>query len=160
MTKSLFTATSLGILILGATAWASQPAQSPVEKGLRRFLTGKVAPADVEIRYSDLHPLHGGLELTVLGTGAAEVKVVRQRAPRARNLTPVQVRELVALLIELQAWSQRTPERQARPDESRARLMIRIGTERSEIWEWYNDLSANRRIVRVRDRIRRLSIIE
>lgn len=84
MTKSVFTATSLGILILGATGWASQSAQSPVERGLRRFLTGKVAPADVEIRYSDLHPLHGGQELTVLGTGAVEVKVVRQQARRSR----------------------------------------------------------------------------
>lgn len=66
----------------------------------------------------------------------------------------------MTLLIKLAAWSQRTPERQARPDESRARLMIRIGTERSEIWEWYNDLSENQRIVQVRDRIRRLSSIE
>jgi hypothetical protein len=149
---------SLALLILGASACA--PAPSPIEKGLRGFLAGEVLPANVEIRYSDLHALHGGQDLTVGGTGVVEVVVVRQPDPHPSNLSADQVRELVALLIELEAWSQRASERQAHPDESRARLTIRVGAQRSEIWEWYNELTGKQRIVRVRDAMRRLASMQ
>jgi hypothetical protein len=69
----------------------------------------------------------------------------------------VQVRDLVKLLLQIEAWRQLSPDRQPRLDESRARLTIEVGSNSSEIWEWYNDLGDNNRVIRVRDDIRRAS---
>ena len=58
--------------------------------------------------------------------------------------------ELVDLLVSIEAWEQRVPEREPLPDESRAYLRVTIGEDSTTIWEWYNDLSGNDRIARVK----------
>jgi hypothetical protein len=52
--------------------------------------------------------------------------------------------------LEIEAWEQRVPDREAVPDESRVRLSVRAGGLESLIWEWYNDLHGHDRIVRVK----------
>ncbi len=73
------------------------------------------------------------------------------------DLTRAEVEELVRLLLELEAWRQLEPERMAVPDESRALLSISAGEAESEIWEWFNDLADNQRLIRIRDRMKQLA---
>jgi hypothetical protein len=129
-----------------------------VGRRLEAFLEGRLPPEALEITYVDLHPLWGGLRVTVHGTGRVEREAVRAgEEPPPRDLAPQEVREIVRLLVALRAWEQRVPDRPPRPDESRARLHIRAGAARSSIWEWYNDLAATDRIVHVREKIKELA---
>jgi hypothetical protein len=59
--------------------------------------------------------------------------------------------ELVGLLVELSAWEQRTPDSPPIPDESRAHLTIILKGGRSVVWERFNDLPANNRLIRIKD---------
>jgi hypothetical protein len=68
----------------------------------------------------------------------------------ARQVSKPDLGRLVALLQEVRAWEQRTPERDAVPDESRSRLTVRCGDSESTVWEWYNDMQKANRISRVR----------
>lgn len=147
----------VGAVVLAVDLRAAQTSGSPVEEGLRLILEDGLDAATLRITYSDIHPLFGGQELSVRGTGSVETKFVRQKAAPSHRLPGVQVRDLVKLLLQIEAWRQLTPDRQLRPDESRARLTIEVGSNTSEIWEWYNDLAANNRVIRVRDHIRRAS---
>ncbi len=105
-----------------------------------------------------MHGLWGGLTIVVSGTGAYE----RQERVRGASTPTVitgtldrqQLQELASLLVDLKAWEQRVPERAPVPDESRATLRIRVGTTEVAIWEWYNDLPKNDRIVQISDRMR------
>jgi hypothetical protein len=130
-----------------------------VARGLEAFLEGRLSAEMLEITYSDLHGLWGGLRLTVDGTGRVVQEAVRlpEQPPKPRNLSADEVREIVQLLLELSAWEQRAPDRAPRPDESRARLFIRAGVAQSMIWEWFNDLDDTGRIVRVRQKMKALA---
>jgi hypothetical protein len=130
-----------------------------VARNLEAFLEGRLAAEELRITYSDHHGLWGGLTLTVMGTGRVRQEAVRpsEQPPGPRSLDAEEVRQIVRLLLELSAWEQRTPQRTPRPDESRARLHIRAGAAQSTIWEWFNDLDANDRIVRVRERMKDLA---
>lgn len=130
---------------------------SAIEEGLKQFQAGKLEPTKLTVIYSDLHGLHGGLELEVSGDGKVRQQAVRAKVQPASDLGAEQVQQLVGLLIEQKAWEQRVPERTAVPDESRARLTIQIGGQSTTIWEWYNDLSANDRMVRVREKMKDLA---
>lgn len=112
----------------------------------------------VSITYDDLHGLHGGLTLTINGDGRVEQHAVRVQTREPRDVLKPDLEELLALLRELKAWEQRTPERQAKPDESTARLTIRCGGDEVTIWEWHNQLAENARISRVRDLMTRLAL--
>jgi hypothetical protein len=104
--------------------------------------------------YSDAHGLWGGTTISLGADGAYRRDRIDPREPPQRAEVVVDAarhRALTTLLIELQAWKQRVPERRAVPDESRAGLTIRCGAAEARIWEWYNDLGKNRRIARVRD---------
>jgi hypothetical protein len=128
------------------------------ERGMRERLeavaAGAAAGGDFEVVYDDMHGLWGGETVRLDGSGAVE-RVSRDRAGGERRATarvaPDRIAEVARLLVEIEAWEQREPERPPVPDESRARLTIRVGQERAEIWEWYNDLARNARIARARD---------
>jgi hypothetical protein len=130
-----------------------------VARYLDKFLAGQLAADQVEITYDDLHGLWGGLRITVDGTGRVEqdARRLHEEAPQPRRLTPDEVRAIVQTVLDTSAWSQQTPERAPKPDESRARLIIRAGPAMSLTWEWHNDLDENARIGRVRDLITSLA---
>ena len=56
---------------------------------------------------------------------------------------------VIGLLVELQAWEQRTLPRPPVPDESAAGLRIHVGGEEARIWEWFNDMGTNQRLSRI-----------
>jgi len=116
---------------------------------LDELAAGRGGWAAFSVTYDDVHGLHGGLRLTVHGDGRVEQEAVRAPAGEPRRVPRVDLDRLVALLRELQVWEQQTPERAPAADESQARLTVRCGADEATIWEWYNDLRENRRIVRV-----------
>ena len=110
--------------------------------------------------YDDLHQFHGGVTLTIRGTGAVEVNALRVNVGSPRIVTATDLLSLVELLKKLKAWEQVVPERQAVPDESRASLVIAYGDERCTVWEWYNDLGKNRRISAIRALMEQIALVK
>ena len=124
-----------------------------MEQLLQRFAEG-LESSDLTITYSDMHGLWGGVTVILAANGAYE-RIERKRgaaAPHAlrSTLAIARVRDLVRLLHQISAWEQRTPERPPVPDESRATLTLRAGAVEASIWEWFNDLAKNDRLLRVR----------
>src|SRR5437879_1894289 len=125
--------------------------QEPIREALANIADGKLDPIPLSVTYDDMHGLWGGLTLTIHGNG-----YVRQKAVKVAVRTPTLVSrdgilKLVRLLLQERAWEQREPERAPEPDESKARLVVEYGKQRSEIWEWYNDLDKNQRLGKIRD---------
>lgn len=122
---------------------------------LERLLAAAPSPDELEVVYSDMHAFHGGETFTVKGNVLSGRYLFpndvspSQVEPPPITMTAQQLRALVQLLLEIEAWEQRAPEREAVLDESAATLSIKIGSLESYIWEWYNDLSGANRIVRV-----------
>ena len=152
---------SLGLVVAcqgGGTVQDGRSEQGSVESALRAVATGNAAPADLLVVYDDMHGLWGGQTISVSGGGAYERKERGRGASTPTVITgtvdPQQIQALASLLVDLKAWEQRVPERAPVPDESRATLKIRVGTTEVTIWEWYNDLPKNDRIVQIRDRMR------
>ncbi|HYH83292.1 MAG TPA: hypothetical protein VEX86_26095 [Longimicrobium sp.] len=136
-----------------------QPAPGPgvVERTLRAAAGGAEIPADLVVRYSDMHGMHGGTTISLTAHGTVQSRTVDPRtgsSERRGTIPPDSVRAVIQLLVELAAWEQRTPPRPPVPDESAAGLTIRAGGEEVRIWEWYNDMATNARLVRVLGRLR------
>ncbi len=123
---------------------------------LEQLLAAAPSPDELEVVYSDMHAFHGGETLTVKGNVLSGRYLFRndvspsQIEPPPIIMTAQQIRALVQLLLEIEAWEQRVPPRTANLDESAATLSVRVGAFESYIWEWYNDLSGNNRMVRVK----------
>jgi len=115
---------------------------------------------DLEIVYSDMHGLHGGETIAIRGSGEgiAERRTHGSSPPRSREVKVkrADIDRLIALLIEIEAWEQREPDRDPVPDESRAGLRVRAGGVGGGFWEWYNDMDRNRRLARVKKLIEEL----
>ncbi|HET9223440.1 MAG TPA: hypothetical protein VFO07_13095 [Roseiflexaceae bacterium] len=125
-----------------------------MEDHLQDIVAGRAAHT-LTITYSDVHGLWGGVAVTLTTHGAYE-RLGYLRGASAPDvvrgmLAPARIQEVVRLLLEVKAWEQRTPQRAPVPDESRATLMLRAGEAASSTWEWYNDLTPNARLIRVRD---------
>ncbi|MBL1127406.1 MAG: hypothetical protein HND44_02685 [Chloroflexi bacterium] len=85
---------------------------------------------DFSVQYDDIHGLWGGVWLRISGDGQYEYRRQERGDPEAtvtRGTIPAgNIRALARLLVELEAWQQRTPERAPLPDESRATLTIQV----------------------------------
>jgi hypothetical protein len=132
---------------------------SIMESHLRDIASG-ASLDDFAVIYSDMHGLWGGVTIALSGAGSYE-RAERPRGAREASIARAVVdergvREVAALLLAIEGWEQRTPERAPVPDESRATLTIRCRGAQSVIWEGYNELGRNKRIVRVRDHLRGL----
>jgi hypothetical protein len=124
-----------------------------MEEQLRQLIDGHTTN-DLTIVYSDMHGLWGGVTITLSASGAYE-RLERTRGANAPDVVrgtvaPARIQQIVRLLLEIKAWEQRTPERAPVPDESRAALTLRAGGIEASIWEWYNALAKNARLVQVR----------
>lgn len=126
-------------------------ALSTLAKDERAFKT-------LSVTYDDMHGLHGGLTLTIHGDGRIEQQAVREKAGQTKSaVDSADLRRLLALLQEVAAWEQRVPQRRAVPDESRCQLRITLDGHSSVIWEWYNDMPKNQRIIRVRELMKQIA---
>jgi hypothetical protein len=67
-----------------------------------------------------------------------------------RTVIPAHVLEVIRLLLETRAWEQQMLQRTPIPDEVRATLTLKIGDVESSIWELFNNLEKNGRLVRIR----------
>ena len=135
-----------------------QPADiDKIEAHLEALSLGKGDLTKLTVIYDDLHGLHGGLTLQIDGTGKVQQQAVSKKGVSEKAGTPKDsiankvLMELVKLLIEQEAWEQRTPDRQPVPDESRARLTITYGEDSVTIWEWYNDMKENQRLIKIKE---------
>ena len=130
--------------------------QRAIRHKLEQLHADSVPTDDFEVAYSDMHSFHGGKTLTVKSDMLTGRYLFRNGStpdliePPPTNLTSEQLRALVDLLLEIEAWEQRVPDRTAVPDESSASLTVTIGELQSSIWEWYNDLNGNNRMVKVK----------
>lgn len=128
-----------------------------VVKALNAYQEGHLEPSELLITYSDLHPLHGGLEIIVDGLGHVQQEALREEVKDPEDLTQEEMMRLVNLIIELDAWKQIVPERTPLPDESRAILQIRAGDSESQMWEWYNDMFGNNRLIQIREMMKQFA---
>jgi hypothetical protein len=155
-----FPATAVSVLPPESLLYGKQapPAVSSTDRGpltIREALVeiagGKLNPTPLSVTSDDMHGLWGGLTLTIRGNGNVEQKAVKEKAGTPTVVSPDSILKLVRLLLKQKAWEQRELQRAPKPDESTARLVIQYGKQRSEIWEWYNDLDKNQRLGKVRD---------
>lgn len=131
-----------------------------VESALKASLMSGTVPPDLEITYDDTHGLWGGTTILIHGSGDGE----RQERTRGDAMPKVfetalqqkQLLELIKLLIELKAWEQQTPDRPPVPDESRATLTIGVDGQRSSIWEWFNEMAENKRLIRIKAKMSKM----
>ena len=124
-----------------------------MEEQLKDLAQGRAAQ-NLTIVYSDMHGLWGGITITLSTDGAYEL-LERMRGAMIpdlvrRTIAPVQLQSVIRLLLETRAWEQQTLERTPIPDEVRATLTLRAGEAESTIWELYNNLEKNGRLIRVR----------
>ena len=85
-------------------------------------------------------------------------KAVRTKVGRPKGaVNNSQFMALIKLLVKHEAWVQRVPERAAEPDESIARLTISYDKKSTVIWEWYNDMRANQRLIEIRELMKKIA---
>ena len=128
-----------------------------IESDLKVILETKKLPPELSITYDDMHGLWGGTKITIIGAGSGEIQQ-RDRGHEQpqilkNTLEQDQLLELVKLLVDLKAWEQRTRERQPLADESRATLTINTGAHSSTMWEWFNDMEMNKRLVQIKTKM-------
>lgn len=144
-------------VIVGVACTASAEPAGTVAKDLKKVADGGAVPQDLTVTYSDMHGLWGGTTIQIQADGAVETRTRKpsDREPQTtrKTVAVAKVTDLVRLLVKLKAWEQRTPERTAVPDESRSTLTIRVNGRTSTMWEWFNDLSKNKRLEQVKTRL-------
>ncbi len=146
----------LGCLLLREVVSAA--AAASFQAALAAVAKDDQALKTLTVTYDDMHGLHGGLTLSIFGDGRVEQKAVREKVGQPKtNVSRAELQQLVALLIEVSAWEQRVKDRPPVPDESRASLRITLDGKSAGIWEWYNDLQKNQRIVRVRELMKKIA---
>jgi len=133
-----------------------------MEQQLKDFAEGR-STQNITIVYSDMHGLWGGDTVTLSTSGSYE-RLERTRGAIVpemvrKTVTPAQIQEVIRLLLETRLWEQHTLERTPLPDEVRATLTLRTGDIESSIWELYNNLEKNRRLVRVRKLLLELAAV-
>jgi hypothetical protein len=132
-----------------------------VESSLKRIQTENTVPSDLTITYDDMHGLWGGSTIVVDGKGTGERRERGRGDSKptvlGKSISKQHLLELVKLLIEHEAWEQRTPDREPVPDESRALLKIQVNGQSSSIWEWFNDMEQNKRLSIIKAKMRQLT---
>ena len=132
-----------------------------MEGTLKATLAGGEVPPDLVITYDDMHGLWGGTAIVIRGSGSGgrRERARGDAAPEVFETTipREQLLELVKLLIEHEAWEQRTPDRQPVPDESRATLTVSVGGQESRVWEWYNEMAKNARLIQIKTKMKEMT---
>ncbi|MCA9613471.1 MAG: hypothetical protein H6721_22185 [Sandaracinus sp.] len=142
----------------------------PVEGALRDARSATDLPPDLEVRWEERGGTStGARDLVVRGDGTFEHRTWRpgfaagdptsRGTPGGRpdaegrhTVSAEQVRDLIALVLEIEGWDQEVDDDLPDPalDQGRAWLKLRVGGAESEVWEHHADLEATGRLVRVR----------
>jgi hypothetical protein len=158
--RRLATSMVLGVLLCACPG--PRPGPGPVappgsvEQALRAAASGAAIPPDFVVTYSDEHGMHGGMRVSLSADGTYSWRTYSQQEGSSKaegRVSEEAVRDVIALLVQLRAWEQVTPPRQPVPDESRAGLQIRAGGEEATMWEWFNDMGVNNRLIQVSSRL-------
>lgn len=130
-----------------------------VHMGLLSFLDSEISPASLRIIYEELHPTQEVSRILIQGTGEVqqEGEMLGGDIPRLRL---AEMENLIRVLIDMEAWEQKIPWRETGSQESRAYLRVQVGGVSSEIWEWYDELDSNRRIVKVLDQLKKFVLLD
>ena len=150
-------------MVLPAIALFAIGCGGGVQSKLESSASAGRVPADLVVVYDDYHPRWGGHRIVVKGDRSLEVE--RWRPNQAASapdrwsgtVPPTAMDALLQLLVEIEAWEQQVEEDSTRIDDATAKLEVRVGGERASIWEWANDLEANRRISRVKQHLEALA---
>lgn len=153
----------LGVLLTGALSQGTAAAvlsctanpSSSVERVLRGVVGGEPVPAGFSVTYTELQPPHASLSLSIHADGTVAQQAVGEPVGQPRAVTPWEWRKLAALIVVRKLWQQQTPERAPGNDEGRATLTLRCGEQVSEVWEWQGDLAKNRRLIQVREAMKK-----
>ena len=108
------------------------------------------------IVYDDLHGFWGGTRITVLGSSGYTEKIQKEVGNKpakvlSKTISDKELYDLIKLLIEIESWEQKIPERTPLPDESRTYLHISTTQTSSSVWEWTNDEKKNERLIKIRE---------
>ncbi len=136
-----------------------EPSVPDVSSNLRALLADEFSPTSFRVTYEEIHPTQDGPRLMIKGTGQIQQTGEETNAGMYPDLSPAEVENLVRLLLDIEAWEQRTPWREAASDEIRAYLRIQVGGASSEIWEWYDKLDDNQRIVQLLDQLKKVALL-
>ncbi len=136
-----------------------KPAVPDVSSNLRALLDDEFSTTSLRVTYEEIHPTQDGPRLMINGTGQIQQTGEGPNAGMYPDLSPAEVENLVRLLLDIEAWEQRTPWREAASDEIRAYLRVQVGGASSEIWEWYDKLDENRRIVQLLDQLKKVALL-
>lgn len=153
-----FVLEAASVLVLMGMIWPggsdSAPATVPeIHSKLRAFLDDQIPAASLRITYEELHPNQDGPRIVVEGTGAIQREVADTNG--YNNLSLAEIEHLVRVLIDMEAWEQRSTYRKTASSEGRAYLRVQVGGASSEIWEWYDELDSNQRIVKLLDQLKK-----
>ena len=137
---------------------------SSVRSSLRDAEDEGRGPDGLVVVYDDHSTRFGGERIELDAEGVLTLQRFRpamggdaEVAESLRGRLPAEgIREVVALLVEIEAWKQHD-NAQASVNESRAELELRVGPDRTRVWEWVDDLDANQRLVRVERLLVRLA---
>ena len=136
-----------------------EPSVPDVSSNLRALLGDEFSPTSLRVTYEVIHPTQDGPSLMIKGTGQIQQTGAGANAGMYPDLSPAEVENLVRLLLDIEAWEQRTPWRETASDEIRAYLRVQVGGASSEIWEWYDKLDDNQRIVQLLDQLKKVALL-
>jgi len=160
--NNVFSITFTLIILLSVSLFAifsvenydvSQPKKlKTIEKTLKLITENKLGITPLNITYDDFHGFHGGLTISITGDGLITQKAIHtQIAPAINFVSNKNVHSLIELLIKEKAWLQITPPRTAIPDETTARLLITYDDQATEVWEWFNEMADNDRMIKIKE---------
>jgi ankyrin repeat protein len=130
-----------------------------ISSSLRALLNDEVSIANLRVTYEEIHPTQDGPRLTIKGTGQIQQEGEIANAGMYPDLSSAEVENLIRLLLDIQTWEQRTPWRETDSEEIRAYLRVQVGGASSEIWEWYDELDDNGRIVQLFDQLKKVALL-
>ncbi len=136
-----------------------EPIVPDISSSLRAFLDDEINRASLRVSYEEIHPTQDGPRLTIKGTGQIQQEGEGVDSGMYPDLNLAEVENLVRLLLDIEAWEQRTPWRETASDETRAYLRVQVEGASSEIWEWYDELDDNRRIVQLLDQLKKVALL-
>jgi hypothetical protein len=125
--------------------------QQSIKAGMESLLAGDGDWSKFSMTYSDLHGFHGGIAITIDGSGKVTQSAVGEPLGKPRDVAQEELVKLVTLLCELRAWEQWAADRPPELDESQAWIGMSYDGVHLRTWEWYNDMPRWQRIMRIRE---------